>query len=155
MIFIQKVLIATFVFISSVAMDPAIQAPEKSPVKFELRRAESKPAPGLTEAEVAGTKDKVYLHKDVAITNKDIAATRATADASNKPAIEITLTKEGQKKFAELSREHQGRPLAIMADGKVLGAPTVRGKISGDRAVIHGNFTKEEAERIANGIRQK
>jgi len=155
MIFLQKTLEAAFLFVCCVAMNPAVQPAEKSPVKFQLRPAESKPAPGLTEAAVKGTKDKVYLHKEAVITNKDITAAQATTDDSNKAAIEITFTKEGQKKFAELCRDHQGRPLAIMVDGKVLCAPSIREEISGDKAVISGNFTKDEAQRIANGLKEK
>ena len=74
---------------------------------------------------------------------------------TNNPAIAITFTKEGQKKFAELTRQHKGKPLAIIVDGKVLCAPTVRDEVSGDKAMISGSFTKEETEKIANGIKAK
>jgi tetratricopeptide (TPR) repeat protein/predicted Ser/Thr protein kinase len=130
-------------------------AAENVKTEFELRRAESKPGAGLTEAVVAGTNKKVYLYKEAAITNKEIAETQAATDNSNKSALAITLTKEGQKKFAELTREHLGKPLAIILDGKVLSAPTVGGKFSGDKVIISVSFTKEEAEKIAKGIKAK
>jgi len=155
MILLRETLMAASLFACCVTTGPANQDVRKSPIKFELRRAESKPAEGLTEAVVEGTNEKVYLHKETAITNKEIAEAQATTDDSNKPAIAITFTKEGQKKFAELSREHQGKPLAIIVDGKVLCAPIVRDEISGNKAMIIGSFTKEEAEKIANGIKAK
>ena len=123
-------------------------------VKFEVRRAESKPAEGLTEAKVEGTDEKVYLHKEVELTNEDIASARAATDPSKANVVEVELTKEGQKKLSRLTKEHQGKPLAILVDGKVVAAPVVRGEITGD-ARITGDFTKEEAERIARGIKGK
>jgi preprotein translocase subunit SecD len=45
--------------------------------------------------------------------------------------------------------------MVIMVDGKVLGAPTIRSKIADGKAQITGNFTQEEAERIAKGINGK
>src|SRR5439155_25881752 len=44
---------------------------EKPKVKIEFRRAETKPADGLTEAAVPGGKEKIYLHKTPDLTNED------------------------------------------------------------------------------------
>jgi preprotein translocase subunit SecD len=155
MIPLWETMMAATMFACCVATDPANQDDKKSLIKFEVRQAENKPAKGLTEAVVAGTKEKVYLYKEAAITNKEIAEAQAATDNSNNPAIAITFTKDGQKKFAELTRQHQGKPLAILVDGKVLCAPTVRDEVSGDKAMISGSFTKEETEKIANGIKAK
>ena len=51
----------------------------------------------------------------------------------------------------QATAEHIGRPVAILIDGTVVMAPIVRSPI-GDSAVISGQFTREEAERIAAGI---
>ena len=155
MAFLTKALAAALVVPCCIASASAAQPAEKSGVTFELRRAEGEPAEGLTEATVAGTKEKVYLHKEAALTNQDIAQARATTDVEGKPAVGITLTEGGRKKFAKLTEDHQGRPLAIMVAGKVVSAPIVRGKIDGDRVLLSGRFTKEEVERIAKGIKEK
>ena len=123
-------------------------------VKFEVRRAERKPAEGLTEAKVEGTDTKVYLHKEVELTNEDIAGAKAVTDESKANIVEVELTKEGRQKLARVTKAHQGKPLAILVDGKVVAAPVVRDEITG-HARISGNFTKEEAERIAKGIKGK
>ena len=123
-------------------------------VKFEVRRAESKPAEGLTEAKVEGTDKKVYLHREVELTNEDIAGAKAVTDESKANIVEVELTKEGRQKLARVTKAHQGKPLAILVDGKVVAAPVVRDEITGD-ARISGNFSKEEAERIAKGIKGK
>jgi preprotein translocase subunit SecD len=41
--------------------------------------------------------------------------------------------------------------MAILLDGKVVMTPVVRSPIT-DSAMITGNFTRAEAERIADGI---
>ena len=43
-------------------------------VRFEVRLAEYRPAPGLREAKVSGSGQSVYLHDEVIVTNSDIAA---------------------------------------------------------------------------------
>ncbi len=145
---------SALMFLSFAASVPPAQAGEKPGVIFELRAAESKPAKGLTEAAVEGTRDKVYLHKEAALTNKDIVGAKATTE-NGEIAVEITLTKAGQGKLAKLTESHVGKPLALMLDGKVVFAPVVRDKILGDKVLVTGKFTKQEAERIAKGIQAK
>ena len=133
-----------------VSLAPAAE----SPPKLELRRAETKPAEGLTEAKVAGSDEKVYLRKEAEVTEKDVTQAQAV-EHKGTFVIEIVLTKEGQKKLAKLTEEHVDKPLAILVDGKVIAAPVVRDKVPGEKAIITGNFTKEEAEKIAKGIKDK
>jgi preprotein translocase subunit SecD len=127
---------------------------DKARVKVEIRRAEIEPADGLSEATVAGTNDKVYLHKSAEITNEDIAEVRAAVDGKQKPVVEIVFTKEGAKKMAKLSEQHQKKHLAIMVDGKVISAPTMRARIS-ERALIAGNFSKEDVEKLVKEFNGK
>jgi preprotein translocase subunit SecD len=125
-----------------------VGADEKPAVKIEFRLAEREPAEGLVEAMVAGTKDKIYLHKGPGVTNEDIAEARLDPDGS--PKVLLTFTKTGKEKMTKFTEAHQGKPLAILVDGKVIAAPTVRSAIAGN-AVISVR-TKEEAERIAKGL---
>lgn len=135
------------------AIVPA-QSGQKAPARFELRLAESKRAEGLTEATVAGSTTKIYLHKNAALTGAEIADARAVKDTLNKPAVEIVLSGAGAKKLARLSAQHQGKPLALIVDGKVIFAPIVRARLEG-KLLVTGNFRIEEAERIANSIKAK
>ena len=127
---------------------------EKPKVKVEFRRAETKNADGLTPATVAGTDEKIYLHPKADATDADIADARVGVDGACNPAIEVTFTKDGAKKMAALSEKHQGKPLAVLIDGKVVTAPVVRAKFS-DRAQITGQFTKEEVEKLVKAINAK
>ena len=148
-------LAAALVSLSCIAWASAAQPGEKSDVKFEVRRAETKPAEGLTEATIAGTNDKVYLHKEAALTSRDIATAEVTTDGAGKPAVGLTFREDGRKKLAKLTEVHQGKPLAIVVAGKVIAAPIVREKIDEGSVVVSGSFTKEEVERIAKGINEK
>jgi preprotein translocase subunit SecD len=51
----------------------------------------------------------------------------------------------------QATANHIGRPLAILIDGEVITAPVVRGPIS-TSALISGDYTRAEADRIVNGI---
>ncbi len=151
---LTRTLTAAFLFLGSLAWISTARSADKPSVSFELRRAESKPAEGLTEATVEGTKNKVYLHKKAELTKEDIAQARVT-DLGDHPAVEITFTEQGQKKFARLTEDHLGKPLAIMVAGKVLAAPIVRAKVSGGKALLSGNYSKETAEGIVKTIKEK
>jgi preprotein translocase subunit SecD len=128
------------------------QADTKPRVKLEFRRAEREPAEGLTEKTVEGTKKKVYLHKTADATNEDVAEARVAKDDRERPTIEITFTEQGARKMAKLSKEHTGKLLAIVIDGRVVSAPVIRDPFSA-KAVIFGMFTKDEAEKLAKGIK--
>jgi preprotein translocase subunit SecD len=143
-----------FACFAGVAQASADKPAEKPRLKVEFRRAESAPAEELTEAAVAGTKDKIYLHKIADATNDDIAESCCVEDGQARPAVEVIFTKEGAKKMAKLSKQHKDKPLAILVDGQVISAPIVRARFS-ERAMIAGNFTKEQVDKLVKGINGK
>jgi preprotein translocase subunit SecD len=57
----------------------------------------------------------------------------------------------GARKMRDATASHVGRPIAILIDGNVVMAPTLRDPISAD-ALITGDYSRAEAERIVNGI---
>ncbi|MBY0515059.1 MAG: hypothetical protein K2P78_14295 [Gemmataceae bacterium] len=118
--------------------------------KVEFRRAEAKPADGLKAATVAGTDKKVYLHPTAELTEADVAG----ATVGDGPSVDVALTAAGAKKLEKLSAGHLDRPLAILVDGKVIAAPTVRAKLGG-RVSIAGEFTPAEAAKLADAIAGK
>ncbi len=121
-------------------------------VRFEVRLAEDKPGPGLREAKVSGSDRSVYLHDEVVVDNGDIAEARVVPGSSpSQYAVAIKFNASGAEKMTAATGSHIGKHLAILLDGKVVMAPVLRSPI-GASAVITGNFTKAQAERIANGI---
>jgi preprotein translocase subunit SecD len=63
----------------------------------------------------------------------------------------VQFLQGGAERMQQATATHVGRPMAILIDGTVVMAAVVRSAIS-DSAVITGNFTQAEAERIADGL---
>ncbi len=66
--------------------------------------------------------------------------------------VSLTFNARGAKYFGELTTKHQNERLAIVLDGKVYSAPSIREPILGGQAQITGNFSPEEANRLASVI---
>ena len=101
---------------------------------------------------MAGANRVIYLHEEIVVTNADIAGSRVvpggTASTFN---ITVEFTTTGAEKMRKATTDHLGKPVAMLIDGEVVMAPTLRSPIT-TSAVISGDFTKAEADRIVNGI---
>jgi hypothetical protein len=121
-------------------------------VRFEVRLAEDEPAAGLQAARVGSSTRVVYLHPEVVVTNADIAGSRVIA--GDTPAhfwIDVRLNETGADKMRRATLGHLGRLVAILIDGDVVATPRIRSPI-GAAAMISGDFTRADAERIAQGM---
>lgn len=121
-------------------------------VRFEVRLAEDTPVQGLVVAQVPNSGRLIYLHPEVVVSNDDIAQSSVSQDGSDRFSVIIQLLPAGADRMRQATAMHVGRPMAILIDGNVVMAPVVRSPIS-DSAVITGNFTRAEAERIADGMK--
>lgn len=152
----RHVLVAGAVTAAAVAAGVAFWrgglTPVLAAVRFEIRLAEEAQAPGLREAPVGSDPRLVYLHEAIVVSNDHIATARVVAgrDAEHFD-VEVVFTPGGARRMAEATRAHIGRPVALLVDGLVVMAPTVRSAI-GDRALLTGDYTRAEAERIAAGM---
>ena len=113
---------------------------------FEGRRGET------------GVED-VFVKRIPEMDGTGIATSFARPDMYGKPEVVLQFTKEGKARFAEVTRliadggRNGGRlgRLAIVLDGKLYSAPTVREEINSDSAQISGgNMTDREAINLAN-----
>jgi hypothetical protein len=120
-------------------------------VRFEVRLAEDRPIPGLVVGHVADSGRVIYLHPEIVVSNEDIAQSWVVQDGSDGFGVSVQLLQGGAERMKQATATHVGRPMAILIDGAIVMAPVVRSAIS-DSAVITGNFTKAEAERIADGL---
>ena len=121
-------------------------------IRFEVRLAENRPAPGLHKAKVSGSDQLVYLHDEDIVTNSDIAAARVVqGNGPSQYGVSVEFNAAGAEKMRAATQDHLGKPVAILLDGQVVMAPVLRSPI-GASAVITGNFTKTQAERIVKGI---
>ena len=121
-------------------------------VRFEMRLAEDRQAAGLREARIPGSDRVIYLYQEAIVTNSDIARSSVVpGDGPSRFWVNVQFNDTGSQKMREATRDHLGRPVAILIDGEVVIAPTLKSPI-GASAVISGDYTKAEAERIVNGI---
>jgi hypothetical protein len=119
-------------------------------VRFEVRLAEEDPGSGLRAAAVSGR--TIYLHEETVLTNSDIASAQLVAGSTASTfGVAVTFTPEGAGRMTRASGSHVGRPLALLIDGEVVMAPVIRSAI-GASAVISGDFTSAQAERIVAGV---
>jgi preprotein translocase subunit SecD len=123
-------------------------------VRLEVRLAEERPIPGLTVAQVADSARLIYLHPQIVVSNDDIAQSWVVQDGPARFGVAVEFLASGAERMRQATTTHLGRPMAILIDGEVATASVVRSPI-GDSAVISGNFTQAEADRIAQGIARR
>ena len=122
-------------------------------VFLEVRLAELEPVRGLAfEAAVKGSQKKVYLHYATLLANGDVQSARVV-ESSGRYDVAITLTPDGAAKMTAATARHVGRPIAIILDGEVVAVLTVR-KALGAELLFSGDFTRDEATRIASGLQR-
>jgi SecD/SecF fusion protein len=99
---------------------------------------------------------RYYVRKTADATGKIIKAASGRSDDGISFYVDMKFTDEGSKKFGDLTAkiaEGNARSvgqLAIVLDGKLQSAPTVRDAIRGGGATITGSFSREEAVELAN-----
>ena len=101
------------------------------------------------------TSTPVYarLTKDTGMTGKHIKKASLSFDSqSGKPQVGLEFTSEGKDLFAKVTQRNLNKPVAIWLDYFILSAPTVQSVITDGSAVITGNFTVDEAKKLAISI---
>ncbi len=103
--------------------------------------------------------EELFVRRIPEMSGDKISRSSARPDLYGKPEVVMNFTKEGRKRFAEVTRsiadggQQSGRTgrLAIVLDGKLYSAPTVKQEIDSESAQISGgNMTDREAIRLAN-----
>jgi preprotein translocase subunit SecD len=89
----------------------------------------------------------VYTH--VEVSGESLTDSQADFDQNNMPVVTTVFDASGARRFARLTTEHVGERFAIVLDGKVLSAPTIREPIPGGRGQISGGFTLQGAKDLA------
>jgi SecD/SecF fusion protein len=72
---------------------------------------------------------------------------------TNEPVISFTFNNAGARKFGNFTKDHVGRPFAIVLDDQVISAPVIREPILGGSGQISGNFSVESANQLAIQLR--
>ena len=91
----------------------------------------------------------VPVYTRVEVSGESLKDSQADFDQNNMPVVTTAFDATGARKFARLTTEHVNERFAIVLDGKVLSAPTIREPIPGGRGQISGGFTLQGAKDLA------
>lgn len=87
------------------------------------------------------------------LTGADLQKTTVDFDPNTgQPVISLQFSPSGTEKFAQLTKEYLGKPLAIALDRQPLTAPVVQSEITTGQAVISGDFTLEDAQLLSKQL---
>lgn len=99
--------------------------------------------------EVDGSTNAPAPFKSTDLTGKDLTQALVSFNStSGEPQVEISFNSSGATKFEEITKRNISKPLAIYLDNILVSAPTVQTAISGGQAIISGQFTVEEANKL-------
>ncbi len=88
--------------------------------------------------------------KPTGLTGKELKKATPTVNQQTQEwEVALEFNSKGAKLFEEITKRNVGKPVAIVLDKKVISQPVVREAIVGGKAVITGQFTPQEARRLA------
>jgi preprotein translocase subunit SecD len=97
---------------------------------------------------------RYLVESTVRMTGESVADARVQLfDQLEGPVVQVTLDRDGARRFDQLTAANVGRRLAIILDGTVYSAPVIQERIPGGRAQITGNFDIKEARDLAIVLR--
>ena len=82
-----------------------------------------------------------------------ITDAKSEMDQYNNPVVSMVMNNDGDRKWAQLTKNNVDKAIAIVLDGYVYSAPRVNGEIKGGRSQISGDFTLDETTDLANVLK--
>lgn len=83
------------------------------------------------------------------VSGEDLTNAKGDFDQNGRPAVAFQFDVRGARAFGDYTAQNIGAPFAIVLDGEVISAPVIQSHIPGGSGIITGNFTVEEANRLA------
>ncbi len=153
--------------------NPEVVNQVKAPARLDFRLVHASASPGPNVETPAGYEiktldwegrkgetgtEELFVKRIPEMTGEMVSNSFARPDMYGKPEVILEFTSDGKKRFAEVTRviaeiSQRGGPLgrlAIVLDGKLYSAPTVREEINSTSAQITGSFSDREAINLAN-----
>ena len=89
------------------------------------------------------------LERTPVVSGDELTDSQPGFDQNGQPAVTFRFNPAGARQFGVYTGQNVGAPFAIVLDEEVVTAPTIREAITGGSGQITGNFTVEEANRLA------
>lgn len=108
------------------------------------------PGPGNVSLPSLDDENVWYTIEEVpVVSGEDLTNAKGDFDQNGRPAVAFQFDARGARAFGDYTAQNIGAPFAIVLDGKVISAPVIQSHIPGGSGIITGNFTVEEANRLA------
>jgi preprotein translocase subunit SecD len=102
----------------------------------------------------SGEEGPQLLRETPVVRGDELVAAQPDSDGrTGEPVISFRFNNAGARKFGSFTKDHVGRPFAIVLDDHVISAPVIREPILGGSGQISGNFTWETANQLAIQLR--
>ena len=93
---------------------------------------------------------EAIVSKRIILSGDNLVDAKPTMNSqTNETVVSFSLDRVGAKKFGKATSTSVGKQLAIVLDGKIISAPSVREPIIGGSGQISGNFTFQSATDLA------
>ena len=123
-------------------------------VRFPWKENDENFDPVKAVDDLAATAHLSFRNPDGEEVMNGSAVQSASARVSNEGEylVLLDLNDEGKQIFSDVTEKYLSKPISIYMDDTLLSAPTVQAHITDGSAQITGNFTAEEAQKLANQI---
>ncbi|MEL6548849.1 MAG: protein translocase subunit SecD [Pseudomonadota bacterium] len=120
------------------------------PVVGSTSDANANPGPGNELLPAQEAEGLFYiLERGAVVTGETLVNAQPSFDQNGNPSVDFRFNTTGARAFGEYTSANIGSPFAIVLDGEVVSAPTIRNAITGGAGQISGAFTIEESTNLA------
>ncbi len=117
---------------------------------FQFITQNSEESFGTEKLKFEDETEEAIVSKRIILSGDNLIDAKPTMDTqSNETVVSFSLDRVGAKKFAKATSTGVGKRLAIILDGKIISAPSVREPIMGGSGQISGDFTFQSATDLA------
>lgn len=110
---------------------------------LEFRLADDAEESGWQKMELRGSDKPIFVSRKVSLNGGHIEKVSFYKDVSGNPTVGFVLTDAGAKAMEATTSKNLNKRLAIVLNGKVVSAPTIRSTIT-KKGQIVGRFDKDD-----------
>ncbi|MFC1521496.1 protein translocase subunit SecD [Elusimicrobiota bacterium] len=116
----------------------------------DIKEEALKLLPKGTELFTTRARDEYHILKSTPeLTGRYLINAKVEFGQFSYPNVSFVLNSDGAKLFARTTANNVGKTMAIILDGVVQSAPSIRERIPGGRGIIEGTFSMEQAHDLA------
>jgi protein-export membrane protein SecD len=106
------------------------------------------------ELGTSGSASTISVERRTMVQGEDLLSADTGFDnRTGEPVINFRFNVKAAQIFGRVTTDNVGKPFAIILDGKVISAPTIRSPITGGQGQISGRFSVQTANNLATQLR--